>query len=116
MTAQHRQPEVDGRGSSTLDANQGFSRFTPRARNVVVGAQNEARAAANDRITTGHLILGLLGEPEAVAVKLLGAQGLAPERIRTAVAATLPEPADPLPALIPFDAGSKKVLELALGS
>jgi ATP-dependent Clp protease ATP-binding subunit ClpA len=37
---------------------------------VVVGAQNEARAAANDRITTGHLILGLLGEPEAVAVKL----------------------------------------------
>ncbi|AJW41528.1 ATP-dependent Clp protease ATP-binding subunit [Rhodococcus sp. B7740] len=95
-----------GDDPADLDANQGFSRFTPRARNVVVGAQNEARAAANDRITTGHLILGLLGEPEAVAVKLLGAQGLTPERIRTAVAATLPEPADPLPALIPFDAGS----------
>src|SRR4051812_31251909 len=27
---------------SDLDPNQGFSRFTPRARNVIVGAQNEA--------------------------------------------------------------------------
>nr|WP_176457245.1 MULTISPECIES: Clp protease N-terminal domain-containing protein [unclassified Rhodococcus (in: high G+C Gram-positive bacteria)] len=95
-----------------LDAEQGFSRFTPRARNVVVGAQNEARATASDHITTGHLVLGLLGEPEAVAAKLLGAQGLTPEQIRSAATATLPAPADPLPALIPFDAGAKKVLEL----
>src|SRR3712207_47237 len=29
------------------EATQDFSRFTPRARNVVVAAQNEARAAGN---------------------------------------------------------------------
>ncbi|MEU3473030.1 Clp protease N-terminal domain-containing protein [Rhodococcus sp. NPDC006774] len=101
-----------GADPADLDASQGFSRFTPRARNVVVGAQNEARATANDCITTGHLILGLLGEPEGFAAKLLGAQGLTPEQIRSAVTATLPEPTDPVPDLVPFDAGAKKVLEL----
>lgn len=101
-----------GDDPADLDASQGFSRFTPRARNVVVGAQNEARATANDRITTGHLILGLLNEPEGSAAKLLGAQGQTPEQIRSAVTATLPEPTDPIPDLVPFDAGAKKVLEL----
>src|SRR5690349_21991274 len=41
---------------SDLDADQGFSRFTPRARNVVMAAQNEARAAGNDQIAPEHLI------------------------------------------------------------
>lgn len=101
-----------GDDPAELDASQGFSRFTPRARNVVIGAQNEARASSSDQITTGHLVLGILGEPEGFAAKLLAAQGLTEERIRSAVTATLPEPADALPALVPFDAGSKKVLEL----
>src|ERR1700709_2442120 len=43
-----------------LDPSQGFPRFPPRARNVIVAAQNEARAASNAQITTGHLVLGLL--------------------------------------------------------
>src|SRR5215210_4266953 len=30
-----------------MDPNEGFSRFTPRARNVIVTAQNEARTAGN---------------------------------------------------------------------
>src|SRR6266545_6715701 len=33
---------------SSLDPSQGFSRFTGRARNVVMAAQNEARAAGHD--------------------------------------------------------------------
>ena len=38
----------------------GLPRFTPRARNVVVAAQNEARAAGNAEIGPAHLVLGLL--------------------------------------------------------
>src|SRR3954451_12408692 len=56
---------------SDLDPSQGFSRYTPRARNVVIGAQNEARAASNAEITTGHLVLGLLAEPQAIAARVL---------------------------------------------
>ncbi|WP_206487133.1 Clp protease N-terminal domain-containing protein [Rhodococcus sp. KRD162] len=101
-----------GDGPADLDASQGFSRFTPRARNVVVGAQNEARATGQDQITSAHLILGLLGEPEGIGAKLLVAHGLTAEQIRAAATASLPEPAAELPALIPFDAGAKKALEL----
>ena len=39
---------------------QDFTRFTPRARNIVVAAQNEARAAGNAEIGLAHLVLGLL--------------------------------------------------------
>jgi len=95
-----------------LDASQGFSRFTQRARNVVMAAQNEARAAGNDTILTQHLILGLLSEPQAVAAMVLRAQGLTLGAVRTAVAATLPPPAATVPDLIPYDTDARKALEL----
>src|SRR5215212_1207024 len=59
-------PKASGEGSD-LDPNQGFGRFTPRARNVVMAAQNEARAAGNTEIRPEHLVLGLLTEPEGLA-------------------------------------------------
>src|SRR6201992_1092870 len=46
--------------ATTLDPDQGFARFTPRARGAVVAAQNAAHDAANDEITPDHLLLGLL--------------------------------------------------------
>jgi Clp amino terminal domain, pathogenicity island component len=91
---------------------QDFTRFTPRARNVVVAAQNEARAAANPEIRPEHLVLGLLAEPEGLAVRALVAQEITTEAVRQAAAAALPEAAAELPALIPFDAAAKKALEL----
>jgi hypothetical protein len=98
--------------ASDLDPSQGFSRFTDRARNVVVTAQEEARTAGNDQILPGHLALGLLNEPEALAAKAIVAQGVSLEDVRRAVAATLPPPADEVPALIPFDPPGRKALEL----
>ena len=53
---------------------QGFARFTPRARNAVVAAQNAAREAGNSEITPDHLVLGLLDDPGALAVLLLAEQ------------------------------------------
>src|SRR5215218_2335616 len=49
-----------------LDASQGFSRFTDRARKVVVTAQEQARAAANSQISVAHLVLGLVADPTAL--------------------------------------------------
>jgi ATP-dependent Clp protease ATP-binding subunit ClpA len=95
-----------------LDPNQGFSRFTERARNVVMAAQNEARAAGNDEIRPEHLVLGLLNEPDALAATAIVAQGVPLEAIRQTVAAKLPPAVDQLPALIPFDPQARKALEL----
>ncbi|AQA25596.1 clp amino terminal domain protein [Rhodococcus sp. MTM3W5.2] len=98
--------------SPDLDPSQGFSRFTPRAKNVVMAAQNEARAAGNDQICPAHLVLGLLTEPEGLAAVQIVAQGVALEATRAAATASLPAPAGELPELIPFDAQAKKALEL----
>src|ERR1035438_3711548 len=104
-------PKVPGEPAE-IDANDGFSRFTARARNVVISAQNEARAAGNDEIGPPHLILGLLSEPDGLAAKAIHAQGVVPDTIRRTAAATLPPAAGKVPSLIPFDAQAKKALEL----
>jgi hypothetical protein len=95
-----------------LDPAQGFSRFTPRARNVVMAAQNEARAAGNPTIAPAHLVLGLLSEPEGVAVRVITGQGVSLDTVRRTAVATLPAGGGELPELIPFDAQAQKTLEL----
>jgi Clp amino terminal domain, pathogenicity island component len=96
--------------ATTLDPNGGFERFTPRARNAVVAAQNAAHEARNDEITPDHLVLGVLGDPEALVTKLLNAQQVEPESVRAAI--TLPPAADDTPQLIPFSGPARKALEL----
>jgi hypothetical protein len=106
-------PKAPGPGElseNDLDPSQGFSRFTPRARKVVVAAQEEARTASNAEIVPEHLVLGLLSEPDGLGAKAILAQGVTFDAVRRTV--TLPPAAEQLPALIPFDQRAKKALEL----
>ncbi|MGW6712010.1 Clp protease N-terminal domain-containing protein [Streptomyces globisporus] len=112
QAAQKRFVPKKAEGSSDLDPNEGFNRFTPRARNVVVASHNEAQAARNAEIVPAHLILGLLAEPEAIAARVLVGQGVEPDALRAAATAALPAPVDEAPELIPYDPDSRKVLEL----
>jgi Clp amino terminal domain, pathogenicity island component len=98
--------------ASDLDPSQGFGRFTPRARNVVMASQNEARAAGNAEIRPEHLVLGLLSEPAAIAALAIVAQDVPLETVRQAATATLPAAAGQLPDLIPYDPQARKALEL----
>lgn len=93
---------------TTLDP--GFERFTPRARNAVVAAQNAAHQAHNSEITPDHLLLGVLNDPGALATALLNAQQVDAESIRSTV--TLPPAGDEPPELIPFSGPARKALEL----
>ncbi|WP_236710672.1 Clp protease N-terminal domain-containing protein [Streptomyces sp. 150FB] len=111
QAAQKRFVIKDGQ-QPDLDPNQGFSRYTHRARNVVMSAQNEARAASNAEIRPEHLVLGLLSEPEGLAAKEIVAQGVELAAVRQAATAVLPPAADSVADLIPFDAAAKKALEL----
>lgn len=95
-----------------LDPSQGFGRFTDDARSVVVGAQNHAAAAGNAEIEPTHLLLGLLDLPDALAARVLVAQGVSLDEAREVAHAALPPAASEVPPLIPFDAPSRKVLEL----
>jgi hypothetical protein len=96
--------------SAALDPDAGFGRFTPRARNVVVEAQNKAHGAGNAEIRPDHLLLALFTDPGGLAAKLLAGQGIDADAVNKAV--TLPPRVDDLPALIPFNGPAKKALEL----
>jgi len=113
VTKQAVQKRFVPKSDMSLDLSSGFERYTPRARNVVVGSQNAAHVRGNDTITTGHLLLGLLEEEASVAYVILKAH-VAPDTLREAVVATLPPKADSVPALVPFDPDAKKVLELTI--
>jgi hypothetical protein len=67
-----------------------FSRFTPKAKNSVKAAADEAREHGNDQVFPEHLVLGLLHEPEGVAAKAIVALGVAPEAARRALLAAIP--------------------------
>jgi Clp amino terminal domain, pathogenicity island component len=103
-------PKVPDFEAAALDPNAGFGRFTPRARNVIVVAQNKAHEAGNDEITPDHLLLALFSDPDGLAAKLLAGQGVDGDAAAKAV--TLPPKADGVPALIPFNGAAKKALEL----
>ena len=62
-----------------------FERFTERARQVVVLAQEEARALKHNYIGTEHLLLGLLREEEGVAARVLDSLQISTEEVRAAV-------------------------------
>jgi hypothetical protein len=112
QAAQKRFVPKDPGEPTDLDPQQGFNRFTPRARNVVVAAQNEAHAAGNPQITPAHLALGLLSEPDGLGAKELVAQGVPLDTARHALVAALPPAAGEVPPLVPFDGPAKKALEL----
>ncbi len=96
--------------AATLDPEQGFGRFTPRARGAVVAAQNAAHEAVNNEITPEHLLLGLLDDPAALATVLLHLQKVDTEALRAAI--ELPPPSGGTPDLIPFSGPARKALEL----
>jgi hypothetical protein len=93
-----------------IDPNEGFNRFTPRARSVVVESQNRAHAARNDEIQPAHLLLALFTDSDSLAARLLAGQGV--DADTAAATITLPPAADEMPALIPFSGSARKVLEL----
>ncbi|MEU8600657.1 Clp protease N-terminal domain-containing protein [Streptomyces parvulus] len=112
VTRQAAQKRFVPKESADLDPDQGFNRFTPRARNAVMAAHNEAVAAGATEGLPEHLVLGLLTERDALAAKALIAQGVALDAIRAAAAATLPPAAEDVPELVPYGPAAKKVLEL----
>jgi hypothetical protein len=91
-----------------------FERFTERARQVVVFAQDEARALWHNHIGTEHLLLGLLREEQGVAAAVLASLGVGIEETRAKVAEIVGMGESVTGGQIPFTPRAKKVLELSL--
>src|SRR6187455_1114230 len=68
-------------GDATADAD-GFSRFTPRAKNCVMAAHTAAQSAGHLEILPAHLVLGLLSEPNAIAAQVITINGITLDAVR----------------------------------
>jgi ATP-dependent Clp protease ATP-binding subunit ClpA len=89
-----------------------FEHFSPRAREVVVDASEEARELGHDAIGTEHLLLGLLHEtPLAIA---LGQIGVTLDGAREAVVREAGRGETRSGRQLPFDPAAKKAFEIAL--
>ncbi len=105
------EPEASGRGPRL------FSRFSPRARAAVAGAEAQARTAGFRQVGTEHLLIGVLDQPNNIALVVLEALDIEPPDLRAELVASMPRP----PAAATggkgrarFSAGAKSVLEAAL--
>ncbi len=91
-----------------------FTRFTDRARRVVVLAQDEARELGHSFAGTEHLLLGLLAEGEGIAALALESLGISLEEARDRVEEIAGRGQDAPAGHIPFTPPAKQVLERAL--
>jgi hypothetical protein len=91
-----------------------FERFTDRARQVVVLAQEEARALNHNYIGTEHILLGLIHEGGGVGAIALQSLGISLGDVRQQVEEMIGQGQQAPIGHLPFTPRSKKVLELAL--
>lgn len=89
-----------------------FERFTDQARQVVVHAQERARALGHDSIESAHLALGVLEVPDGVGITAIGRCDTDDEPVRAALLTALGPggPGDRRSEGIPFTADAKRVL------
>ena len=91
-----------------------FERFTERARQVVVYAQDEARALRHNYIGTEHLLLGVLREEAGLGARVLESLQIRIDEARAQVARIIGYGDEVTAGQIPFTPRAKKVLELSL--
>ena len=90
-----------------------FERFTERARQVVVLAQDEAGKVGHRQVGSEHLLLGVLSEGQGIGAQALASCGVWLDPARAAVAASGRDRAQEV-TQIPFSPDAKRVLERAL--
>jgi hypothetical protein len=114
VTKQAAQKRFTDNASETLDVSQ-FARFTPKARSATAASQQEAQKLQHAEIAPGHILLGLLDRPDAVAGEAIVSLGGSLADIRATVTEKLgPAVENPPVGHIPFTGQSKKVLELTV--
>jgi ATP-dependent Clp protease ATP-binding subunit ClpC len=91
-----------------------FERFTERARQSVVLAQEEAAALGHNYLGTEHLLLGLLREEEGVAARVLEGLHVTLDEVRAQVARIVGAGDEQTAGQVPFTPRAKRVLELSL--
>jgi ATP-dependent Clp protease ATP-binding subunit ClpA len=97
---------------SELPVTGMFGRFTTRAQQVVVLAQQAARDSTHNYVGTEHVLLGILDEGSSVAIKVLAKLDIDTEDLRAELRASMGPASEAVPpGHLPFTPLSKRALE-----
>jgi ATP-dependent Clp protease ATP-binding subunit ClpA len=99
-------------GDDLLGSGRTFSRFTDRARNVVVMANRLASGAGLNAITPAHLVAAMYSEPEGFAARALNELGTTLEVIAREIG--VDQTRGDIVDSMSFDADTMRSLESAL--
>ena len=113
VTKQAAQKRFVPRSSDDIPELGNWARFTDRARTAVVGAQDLARTTHHEQVAPGHVLLGLLADPQSVATRTVATQ-VPVEDLRATTLAALGDGGAAPPEHIPFSADSRRLLALTL--
>ncbi|HSJ83506.1 MAG TPA: Clp protease N-terminal domain-containing protein [Acidimicrobiia bacterium] len=102
-------PAVGREGAKSM-----FERFTDEARLVVVASEEHCRQAGHPEVSTGHILLSLLDNPDGLTHRVLDTEGVSPVEVRERLLAVLGPGRGETEGHIPFATDAKKVLELSL--
>jgi Clp amino terminal domain, pathogenicity island component len=92
-----------------------FERFTEETREVVRGAQHEARTLGHGAIGTEHLVLALTGVTAGIVVEVFAELGITSDAVRDLVRERLgPGPDRAASGQVPFSPLAKRALELSM--
>lgn len=91
-----------------------FEKFTDRARQVLVLAQEEARLLSHNYLGTEHVLLGVADQGEGPGAEVLATFGLTADAIRAEIETSIGRGLEPAGGHIPFTPSVKKALEHAM--
>jgi ATP-dependent Clp protease ATP-binding subunit ClpC len=91
-----------------------FEKFSERARRVLTLAQEEAQRFNHPNIGPEHVLLGIVGEPDGVAAKVLVNLGISLNKVRSAVEFIIGHGEGSSRAEVGLSPGAKRVIELAI--
>lgn len=88
-----------------------FEKFSPRARKALTLAQEEAQRLNHNYIGTEHLLLGIIGEGEGIAARVLTNLGVDLSNLRLGVEAIIGRGGREVTGQISLTPGAKRVIE-----
>ena len=91
-----------------------FEKFSERARRVLTLAQEEAQRFNHANIGPEHVLLGIVGEPDGVAAKVLVNMGVSLNKVRSAVEFIIGHGEATTRGEVGLSPGAKRVIELAI--
>jgi hypothetical protein len=114
VSKQAAQKRFVPRPSAEIPDTGNWARFTDRARQVVTGAQEQARATGYPEAAPEHVLLALVADVGSLASKVLVAQGAELATVRSVAAEAVGEGPGAAPGHVAFTVGARQLLAVTL--